>query len=305
MRSRYRSSGGERVASSEILRRSAAGLRRRRGMRRRGDDGASLAATIGRRCATSCRCGSSPTSRPLPNLPATLRPMLPRPHRRAVRLGRSPLRAVVGRTAGARVRRAGRGRRQRRRPDRRRRRAGRRPRAARAGRAGGPARRPVGGPRRRARRRRRRRPGRRRRARARGSRGEPRPAGRLLAFDLLHLDGRSLLSAPLHRRRELLRRVLRPGRRGRGRARDRRRGPGAPRGGRGPGDRRRHGPPADEPRTCPGVTSRGCGGSSRSALAAGAAMRPARRRWRVAETPPTAAAPVVALIRRLPLLFDE
>src|SRR4051812_5054062 len=32
-----------------------------------------------------------------------------------------------------------------------------------------------------------------------------------LAFDLLHLDGRSLLSLPLFRRRDLLRRVLRPG----------------------------------------------------------------------------------------------
>ncbi len=32
-----------------------------------------------------------------------------------------------------------------------------------------------------------------------------------LAFDLLHLDGRSLLSQPLIRRRESLRRVLRPG----------------------------------------------------------------------------------------------
>jgi ATP-dependent DNA ligase len=32
-----------------------------------------------------------------------------------------------------------------------------------------------------------------------------------LAFDLLHLDGRSLISQPLIRRREALRRVLRPG----------------------------------------------------------------------------------------------
>ena len=32
-----------------------------------------------------------------------------------------------------------------------------------------------------------------------------------LAFDLLHLDGRSLLSQPLVKRREALRRVLRPG----------------------------------------------------------------------------------------------
>jgi bifunctional non-homologous end joining protein LigD len=32
-----------------------------------------------------------------------------------------------------------------------------------------------------------------------------------LAFDLLHLDGRSLLGQPLHRRRDGLRRILRPG----------------------------------------------------------------------------------------------
>ena len=37
-----------------------------------------------------------------------------------------------------------------------------------------------------------------------------RPAA-FLAFDLLHLDGRSLLSQPLFRRREALRRVLHPG----------------------------------------------------------------------------------------------
>src|SRR4051794_34683221 len=37
------------------------------------------------------------------------------------------------------------------------------------------------------------------------------PPAAFLAFDLLHLDGRSLLSQPLVRRRETLRRVLRPG----------------------------------------------------------------------------------------------
>jgi bifunctional non-homologous end joining protein LigD len=37
-----------------------------------------------------------------------------------------------------------------------------------------------------------------------------RPAA-FLAFDLLHLDGRSLMAQPLIRRREALRRVLRPG----------------------------------------------------------------------------------------------
>ena len=41
--------------------------------------------------------------------------------------------------------------------------------------------------------------------------GEPGRPGAFLAFDLLHLDGRSLLSQPLVRRREALRKVLRPG----------------------------------------------------------------------------------------------
>jgi len=41
--------------------------------------------------------------------------------------------------------------------------------------------------------------------------GKPGRAVAFLAFDLLHLDGRSLLSQPLIRRREALRRVLRPG----------------------------------------------------------------------------------------------
>jgi ATP-dependent DNA ligase len=41
--------------------------------------------------------------------------------------------------------------------------------------------------------------------------GEPGRPVAYLAFDLLHLDGRSLLAMPLERRRELLRRVLRPG----------------------------------------------------------------------------------------------
>src|SRR3954451_16504138 len=41
--------------------------------------------------------------------------------------------------------------------------------------------------------------------------GQPGRAVAFLAFDLLHLDGRSLLTTPLHRRRELLRRVLHPG----------------------------------------------------------------------------------------------
>ena len=46
---------------------------------------------------------------------------------------------------------------------------------------------------------------------ARRMRGEPGKPLAYLAFDLLDLDGRSLLSVPLDRRRELRRRVLRPG----------------------------------------------------------------------------------------------
>jgi bifunctional non-homologous end joining protein LigD len=46
------------------------------------------------------------------------------------------------------------------------------------------------------------------RARLNGHRGR---AVAYLVFDLLHLDGRWLISQPLHRRREALRRVLRPG----------------------------------------------------------------------------------------------
>jgi len=42
-------------------------------------------------------------------------------------------------------------------------------------------------------------------------RGEPGRALAYLAFDLLHVDGRSLLSLPLEKRRQALRRVLRPG----------------------------------------------------------------------------------------------
>jgi ATP-dependent DNA ligase len=41
--------------------------------------------------------------------------------------------------------------------------------------------------------------------------GQPGRPVAFLAFDLLHLDGRSLLSQPLVRRREALRKVLRPG----------------------------------------------------------------------------------------------
>lgn len=128
-----------------------------------------------------------------------------------------------------------------------------------------------------------------------------------LAFDLLHVDGRSLLSAPLDRRRQQLRRVLRPG---------------------------------DEVVAVPAIAAEGRA-LYEAAAAQGIAGIMARQRsspylpgvrsrlWRFiaapggvpgddepAVTDPTdedapgpdagpASAPVVALIRRLPLLFDE
>jgi bifunctional non-homologous end joining protein LigD len=46
---------------------------------------------------------------------------------------------------------------------------------------------------------------------ARRMSGSPGAPSAFLCFDLLHLDGRSMLSQPLVRRRETLRRVLRPG----------------------------------------------------------------------------------------------
>jgi bifunctional non-homologous end joining protein LigD len=121
-----------------------------------------------------------------------------------------------------------------------------------------------------------------------------------LAFDLLHLDGRSLLAMPLHRRRDLLRRVLHPG---------------------------------DEVLAVPAIVAEGRA-LHEAAAAQGIAGVLARQRtspylpgtksrlWRfIASTPskeapapslglvadpgPTAAAPVVALIRRLPLLFED
>jgi bifunctional non-homologous end joining protein LigD len=124
-----------------------------------------------------------------------------------------------------------------------------------------------------------------------------------LAFDLLHLDGRSLLTTPLHRRRELLRRVLRPG---------------------------------DEVVAVPAIATEGRALHA-AAAAQGIAGVMARQRtspylsgvtsrlWRfvpvapsiadgaraaqatlaLEDHAPTAAAPVLALISRLPLLFDE
>ena len=136
--------------------------------------------------------------------------------------------------------------------------------------------------------------------------GPGRPVA-FLAFDLLHLDGRSLLSAPLHKRRDLLRKVLHPG---------------------------------DEVLAVPAIAAEGRA-LHEAAAAQGIAGVMARQRtspylagvrsrlWRFIPASPqsagqpvpidslaaakrdaedlqaTAAAPVVALIRRLPLLFDE
>lgn len=128
--------------------------------------------------------------------------------------------------------------------------------------------------------------------------GEPGRPAAFLAFDLLHLDGRPLLSQPLVRRREALRRVLRPG---------------------------------DEVVAVPAIATEGVA-LFEAAVAQGIAGILARQRsspylpgvrsrlWRFvaatpvvgaaplepvpAETPGAAAAPVLALISRLPLDED-
>ena len=133
--------------------------------------------------------------------------------------------------------------------------------------------------------------------------GETGRAVAFLAFDLLHLDGRSLLTTPLHRRRELLKKVLHPG---------------------------------DEVVAVPAIAAEGLAlHAAAAAQGIGGIMARQRtspylagvksRLWRfvpVAPAPaagarsahatlaledhaPTAAAPVLALISRLPLLFDE
>jgi bifunctional non-homologous end joining protein LigD len=139
--------------------------------------------------------------------------------------------------------------------------------------------------------------------------GEPGRAVAFLAFDLLHLDGRSLLALPLHRRRELLKRILHPGDEvvavpaiaAEGRALH---AAAATQGIAGILARQRTSP------YLPGVTSRlwryvpVATGSNRAVAAAAGAGGPAPAAPRD-EPPHTAAAPVIALIRRLPLLFDE
>jgi bifunctional non-homologous end joining protein LigD len=122
-----------------------------------------------------------------------------------------------------------------------------------------------------------------------------------LAFDLLHLDGRSLLSLPLFRRRNQLRRVLRPGDEvvavpaiaAEGRALH---DAVAAQGIAGVTARQRTSP------YLPGVRSRLWRFIAAGATAEGA--EGAERDELPAEGEP-ASAPVIALIRRLPLLFDE
>jgi bifunctional non-homologous end joining protein LigD len=131
--------------------------------------------------------------------------------------------------------------------------------------------------------------------------GSPGRSVAYLAFDLLHLDGRSLLSMPLHRRRDLLRRVLHPGDEvlavpaiaAEGRALH---AAAASQGIAGVLARQRTSP------YLPGVTSR----LWRFIPTAAARPQPQPEHVPAAEgsTAP-ASAPVVALIRRLPLLFEE
>jgi bifunctional non-homologous end joining protein LigD len=131
--------------------------------------------------------------------------------------------------------------------------------------------------------------------------GQPGRPVAFLAFDLLHLDGRSLLSTPLHKRRDLLRRVLHPGDEvlavpaiaAEGRALY---SAAASQGIAGVLARQRTSP------YLPGVTSRLWRFIATATPSGSAAQEPGLV---VPPESPTAAAPVVALIRRLPLLFDE
>lgn len=130
-----------------------------------------------------------------------------------------------------------------------------------------------------------------------GERGRP---VAFLAFDLLDVDGRSLLSAPLSRRREQLRRILRPGDEVvavpaiavEGRALH---DAVAAQGIAGVMARQRTSP------YLPGVRSR----LWRFVPAGGVPIAAAGSLSEEAPVESTAAAPVVALIRRLPLLFED
>jgi bifunctional non-homologous end joining protein LigD len=129
--------------------------------------------------------------------------------------------------------------------------------------------------------------------------GPGRPVA-FLAFDLLHIDGRSLLSAPLDRRREQLRRVLRPGDEvvavpaiaGEGRALYE---AATTQGIAGIMARQRSSPylPGVRSRLWRFIAAAGHGAGARGAIEI------------ESPEPTTSTAPVVALIRRLPLLFED
>jgi bifunctional non-homologous end joining protein LigD len=133
--------------------------------------------------------------------------------------------------------------------------------------------------------------------------GEPGRAVAFLAFDLLHLDGVSLLNTPLHRRRERLRKVLHPGDEvvavpaiaTEGRALH---AAAAAQGIAGIMARERTSP------YLAGVTSR-LWQFIPVAPAVAAGARAAQATLALEDHAPTAAAPVLALFSRLPLLFDE
>ncbi len=136
--------------------------------------------------------------------------------------------------------------------------------------------------------------------------GKPGRAVAYLAFDLLHLDGRSLLTTPLHRRRELLKRILHPGDEvvavpaiaTEGRALH---AAAAAQGIAGVMARERMSPYLS------GVRSRlwRYVPIAPSPVASGGRPAAAQSTFALEDHDPTAAAPVIALIRRLPLLFDE
>ena len=133
--------------------------------------------------------------------------------------------------------------------------------------------------------------------------GEPGRAVAFLAFDILHLDGRSLLTTALHRRREILRRVLHPGDEvvavpaiaAEGRALH---AAAAAQGIAGIMARQRTSP------YLPGALS-SLWQFIPVAQAVDSRGRPAQSTLALEDHAPTAAAPVLALISRLPLLFDE